>query len=429
MRLRGNARRTVEWLLRAALLAGLALALWRSTHEGAADSLVRRTSVRGIDAALAEATRSPRVRALDVGIDSMPGAPARAWLAALRDAGVRTTWHGTPPALAVQVERSRDPEARARISVTAPTTPTVHVADSAGTIDSLGIASGGATIEPATAVGAVRATQGRFSAVATVPPATLPRAVLVLGRAGWESKFTADALQEAGWTVHARQPAAPGVVVEDANIAPIDTAHYAVVVALDSTAADLAPALARFVAQGGGLVLAGNTSGLTTLASIAPARTGAREPGRILLDADSVTRPDLPLRPLAALRGDAVRLEGTPAGAAVAVRRAGLGRVLTVGYDETWRWRMLGGASGADAHRAWWSRTVGLVAPSAAGSRPTTADAAPLAALVAALGPASTAEPATRAALSIEPLPLALLVLLIILLLAETASRRFRGAR
>jgi hypothetical protein len=101
-----------------------------------------------------------------------------------------------------------------------------------------------------------------------------------------------------------------------------------------------------------------------------------------------------------------------------------------VGYDETWRWRMLGGASGPAAHRGWWSRTVGLVAPeqSAAPGGP---DAAPRATLVDALGPPTPAPPrAPRApARTRKPLPLLLLALVVAALLAETASRRFRGAR
>jgi hypothetical protein len=55
-------------------------------------------------------------------------------------------------------------------------------------------------------------------------------------------------------------------------------------------------------------------------------------------------------------------------------------------------------------------------------------DAAPTAALVSALGPPTPASTA-RAAGGGDPLPLVLLVLLAAALLAETASRRFRGAR
>jgi hypothetical protein len=142
-----------------------------------------------------------------------------------------------------------------------------------------------------------------------------------------------------------------------------------------------------------------------------------------------VTRADLPIRPLESLRTDAVPLERQATGLAVAARRAGRGRVLTVGYDESWRWRMLGGASGPASHRAWWSRTVGLAAPDhEAAASHAGADAAPTAALVDALGPASTDAVASTAPAR-EPLPVALLAILAAALLAETASRRFRGER
>jgi hypothetical protein len=115
----------------------------------------------------------------------------------------------------------------------------------------------------------------------------------------------------------------------------------------------------------------------------------------------------------------------------VAIRRAGRGRVAAVGYDESWRWRMQGGAAGEAAHRAWWSRMAGLVAPERelfhAVDAPVRRDAAPRAALVAALGAPSTASDVADRPAS-NRLPLVLLLLALAALLAETASRRFRGA-
>jgi hypothetical protein len=220
------------------------------------------------------------------------------------------------------------------------------------------------------------------------------------------------------------------VSVVDASLLPLDTARYDAVIALDSTAADLAPAITRFVAQGGGAVIVGSALDVGVLRGIAPARAGARRPGRILLEGDTLTRADLPLRPLVAMRDDAVPLERQAAGVVVAIRRAGTGRAAAVGYDESWRWRMQDGSAGEDAHRAWWSRMTGLVAPeraspdSAASGR---SDAAPRAALVAALGAPSSASAPSGGSTS-NRLPLVLLVLVLVALLAETASRRFRGA-
>ena len=230
--------------------------------------------------------------------------------------------------------------------------------------------------------------------------------------------------------MRSREVVAPGVVVGDAGILPIDTSRYAAAIVLDSSAADLAPALARFARAGGGLVLAGDASSLAAFAPLAPARTGSRRPGRVVLDADTVTRSDLPRRALSALRADAVAIEGSRDDPIVAVRRAGVGRVASMGYEDSWRWRMFGGADGMAAHRAWWSRLTGTVAPdrsprpTAAGSR----DAAPLATLVDALGDGTRAAAGVSETASAAPLPLVLLVLLVLAALAETASRRFRGA-
>jgi hypothetical protein len=430
MRSRAERRVAAEWVLRAALVGGLALALWRSLHERTAGAESRATASGSLGRALDDATRGPRVGAIDLEVDALPSPAQRAWLAALARAGVTVRWHGTPPALGISAERVREPDAPVRVLLAVDSGGAVVLSDSAGGLDSLRAHGGGASLEAGEVVGTVHARRGAYAASVAPPPATEQREVLVLGRAGWESKFVLAALTEAGWRVRARLPAAPGVAVTDAALLPIDTARYGVVAALDSSAADLAPAVARFVAAGGGLVAVGSATLLGPFRTLVPARAGVRIPGRILLDADSATRADLPLRPLEALRADAVPLERQSAGLAAAVRRAGAGRVLAVGYDESWRWRMLGGAGGPAAHRAWWSRTVGLVAPEREAPRGPrdSDDAAPLAALVSTLGPPAPAARATGTPRG-DALPLLLLALLSAALLAETASRRLRGAR
>jgi hypothetical protein len=407
----------------------LAIALWRALHERAQGAEHRSATAATLPRTLREATASPAIGSIALTFDSLPSSVQRAWLSALRHAGVAVHWRGELPALGLAAERVREPVSRTRVLLVADAGAPLALTDSAGALDTLRLRAGGASLEAADVVGEVRARRGAFVASAALPPAQPRREVLVLGRAGWESKFVLAALSEAGWRVRARLPTAPGVAVSDPALLPIDSARYDAVVALDSSAIDLAPAIARFVASGGGLVVAGSATMLDAFRPLVPARAGDRRPGRILLDADSVTRADLPLRPLAALRADAVPLERQSAGLAAAVRRAGNGRVLSLGYDESWRWRMLGGASGPALHRAWWSRTVGLVAPehgdAASAAR---ADAAPTAALVDALGPASAgARSATESAS--DALPLALLALIAAALLAETASRRLRGAR
>jgi hypothetical protein len=425
---RAEPRRALEWLLRTALVALLAAALWRSTQRAPARPEQRRATARTLSRTVHDATRDARITAIDLSVDSLPTEAHRGWLRALRGAGVAVHWHGTPPPLALAAERAREPNAPVRVLLAADAGAEVTLTDSAGTLDTLRPRGGGAALEAADVVGMVRARRGSFAASTSIAPAAAPRAVLVLGRASWESKFVLAALGDAGWTLRAWLPAAPGVAVVDRALLPIDTARYDVVVALDSTAASLAPDIARFVAAGGGLVVGGDATTLEALRTLVPARAGARRPGRILLDADTVTRADLPLRPLTAFRADAVRLERQGADVTVAVRRAGRGRVLAIGYDESWRWRMLGGSSGPAAHRAWWSRSVGLVAPEHEQTALRTADAAPTAALVEALGPASRSSASSGDGAAAR-LPLAILLGIAVALLVETASRRLRGAR
>ena len=427
---RADIRRGAEWALRLALVAMLALSLWRAMHQRAPGPVTRAARASDLERTLAEATRTDRIGALELEMDAFPTPAHRAWLVALRGAGVEVRYRGAVPVMGLAAERVREPRAAVRVLLTSGAGASFVLSDSAGALDSLVVPAAGATLEAADVVGPVHARQGAYMSSVVVPDATPRREVLVLGRASWESRFVISALTEAGWQVRARIPAAPGIAVTDAAMLPLDTARYDVVVALDSTAADLGPMIVRFVATGGGLVAVGNATTLGALRALVPARAGARRPGRILLDTDSMSRADLPLRPLDGLRRDALVLERRTGDVAVAVRRAGLGRVLAMGYDESWRWRMLGGAGGPAAHRRWWSHAVGLVAPEREDQSGVMAasDAAPMAALVSTLGPASTSRSP-----SIErgqrTLPLTLLILIVAALLAETASRRFRGAR
>jgi len=427
---RAEWRRWAERALRAALVALLAVALWRSVRATRPGATVLAARASAIDEALVRATTSSHVGSVVVDLDRSLAPLRRDWLVALRRTGVSVHWSGMPPGLAVSVDRAREPVAHARVRVVDDSSGVIVVSDSIGVIDSVR-ASSGAGVEASDVVGTVTARRGAFVASARVPDPGDRRDVLVLGRAGWESRFVLAALGEAGWRVRGRLPVAPGVAAMDAAVPPIDTARYDVVVALDSTAADLAPAITRFVAQGGGVIVSGSALDIGAFRGLVPARAGDRRPGRILLEGDTLTRGDLPLRPLVGARVDAVSLERQPAGLAVAIRRAGRGRVAAIGYDESWRWRMQGGSAGETAHRAWWSRMAGLVAPQrtaiAQRSALPAGDQAPRAALISALGPpSSAAERGGRP--GSNRLPLVLLIIALAALLAETASRRFRGA-
>lgn len=428
MRSRAERRVAAEWVLRGVLATALATALWWSMRSAESSSTATRAlRVSTLDGELGGVIADSRVKAVDLKIDASPTRTERALLVALRRSGPTVRWHDSPPALAIEAVRVREPDARTRLLVSAGDGAAISLTDSAGALDTVR-AQNGATIDAITVVGGVRAQQGAFAARART--ATAPSqlgAVLVLGRADWESKFVMSALTEAGWTVRASVPIAPNVSVRDDGVLPLDTSRYDVVIALDSSAAEFGPAIARFVGQGGGLVASGEALGIESIRALSPARAGNRLPGRILLSGDSVRPRDLPLRPLTPTRGDAIILDRQPAGSALVVRRAGMGRVLAVGYDESWRWRMLGGASGPPAHRRWWSAAAGSVARERGNVQPAGEDAAPLASLVAALG-----NPSTAAIADVQRrhavLPLLLLCLVVACLLAETASRRFRGA-
>jgi hypothetical protein len=416
-----------EWSLRIVLVGALSVALWRSLRTDEHSSTSRSTTTTGLVRELSAAVANSAIASLDLTLDAMPSHAQRDVLIASRRAGISVHWHGAPPALAIEATSVREPDGHARLFVTGGAGAPLALADSAGILDSVP-ASAGVTIDAASVVGGIRAQQGRFAATTFVAASAPRRAVLVLGRADWETKFVMSALTESGWAVRARIPTAPGVAVHDDAVLPIDTGRYDVVIALDSSAADVAPAIARFVADGGGLVAEAGALSMEPLRALAPARATDRQPGRILLADDSVTPRDLPVRPLTGLSTDALPLEHERAGVTLAARRAGFGRVLVVGYDESWRWRMLGGESGLAAHRRWWSAAVGSVAPEREGATESAGNAAPLAALIDALGEASVSAP-TNSPSQRHPLPFVLLVLLAAALLAETASRRFRGAR
>ena len=206
MRSRAELRRTGELVLRTTLFAALGVALWRSLPPVDVSATSRAVSVSALGRDLDAMLTDPVISAVDLTIDAMPSSTERALLVALRRAGVPVRWHGSPPALAIEAVRVREPDERTRLLVTGGGGAPIVLADSAGVLDSI---RGGsvATVDVASVVGAVRAEQGRFAARAVVGSSGPRRAVLVLGRADWESKFVMSALSEAGWLVRASIPA------------------------------------------------------------------------------------------------------------------------------------------------------------------------------------------------------------------------------
>ncbi len=417
----------IERALRAASLALVAFAIWRVVGAGAAGGTLRvRSSSLAHDVRSLESARDA---ALHVDVDAMPSPEDRDALAAVAHAGTRVTWSAaTIPPLAAVAVRSREPGGPVRISVAS--TEKVAVSDGLAALDSVTAAGAaqGASLSVGAPSGAVAAGSGAARTPIGIPAGVALHPVLLIGHAGWEAKFAAAALEEQGWNVDERVFVAPTADVTQGAIGVIDTAHFSAIVALDTTLGAVGPSIVRFVREGGGLLLLADAANAPSIRAIAPARAGTKKTAALHAfdSADPVNA--MPVYPLESPRGDIVRLTTRGATLTSAARREGAGRVLQIGFDETWRWRMQGGTDAAAAHRAWWSRMVGSIAatPIPAVDEAQSAEGAPLARLIGALGPATTVEPSAS-----EPrrLPAWLFPLLIICLLAEWGSRRWRGAQ
>ncbi len=152
----------------------------------------------------------------------------------------------------------------------------------------------------------------------------------------------------------------------------------------------------------------------------------------MLASAGPTTLRTLSLVPIVNLKPNAVALDRRAAMVAAAARRHSAGRVLQHGYADTWRWRMSGGGNSVSEHRQWWTSAVASVAyaPRIVLPRVNETDAAPLAALTAALGPAATVSGSASRGGSERAVSMWWLFgLLSVSLIAEWASRRLRGAR
>jgi hypothetical protein len=435
-----SVRQRLEWAARLAAFALLAWAIWRAVAPGASgDRVIDSAALRGAlgDVLSGDGMTHVRVRGVVT-------PPERDAVAAARRGGARVGWWGDSAGVwAATAAAERGPDGRVRVAVAG--TGTGVLVDTLGVIDTVDSRTGGAAsaLLPGRALRFV-APQADI-ALAVAARDTLPWRALVLARAGWEAKFVMAALEERGWTVSARLAVAPGAVVAQGPLAGLPRSAPArsellrsarartglnetvinperldVIVLLDTASVGPdAAAIARFVRNGGGLVLAGD--GALVLPSLAPARAGA--PTRAPRSEAVVTRESLSLRALTSLRADAVVLETRGGLAAVAARAEGNGRVVQLGYDDTWRWRMEGGASAVEDHRAFWARALASVAPER-GVPPGAPEGAPRARLVAAWGPMTAAPATPRSGTNVR----LLWPLVASLLVAEWASRRMRRA-
>ncbi len=376
---------------------------------------------------LAAWTRMPPASELHVDLDTVPDPWIVDWLAALRASGHIVRWSGSPSPAAIVAEPVGDPRAHVRVGVASPNGASVVLSDDAALIDTMHVASLGALESVPLVVGALHASVGGQSLEIARPAAVRSRAVFVVGRASWEGKYVATALEEDGWSVIARFAVAPGVEVTEG--APmLDTSRVAAVIALDSTVSRLGGALAGYVRDGGGLILAGTAASAANVRAVAPGVVGGRI-RHIVQPAQSIALGATGFYPVTSLAENAVPLERRDGVVAVAVRRIDAGRVMQVGYDDTWRWRMAGAEGSVDAHRTWWSRVVDAVAYVPASpdrAQRASARAAPVARLVERLGPPASA---SRSNTSGGPDRRILLTLIMICLLQEWSSRRLRGLR
>ncbi len=421
-------RRWFERLCRLLAVGALLFGAWQTRGDAPPRARVVRESV---PAALAADAQRPDALGdtLLLALASVPDAGTRAWLSARQQAGGPVRWFGDVPTAALTVDALADPAGDVQVTVAAAGGTEFELRDSLGT---LGRVASGERWRGPPVLGAIRAESRTPAAGASlraeVPTAAAIRRVTVLARAGWEGQFVASALESRGWLLDARFDVRPDTAVRQGSPRGIDPRETAVVVALDSSAVREASALAAFVRRGGGVILGPEAWSHPALASLRAGVPGPLQAERMIAVSAEAPREGLPLLPMRALRADAVALERRDGEVAVAARRIGAGRAISVGYADTWRWRMTGPDGAVEQHRRWWSQLVVAANPSS-GSTVLSGDA-PLAQLVDAVGPRAGPLADLRGSdddRSRGHSPWWGLVALA-LLVAEWASRRLRGA-
>lgn len=426
MRSPGNWRSVVEQVLRAVslvALAVLAVRLWSGGREAA----TRPVTTSSLDSALAVwSAAAPTSIAIDA--TEVPGGRQRDWLVALRRTGTSIGWSTSDSSGgALTVEAGALASSASRVTALGGPGDDLVLSDELGRIDSSRTGRDRVVVWRATPIGLAQAAFRSSRATAAPHDSIVTRPVLVLSQAGWESKFVTDALEEDGWSVSARLMVAPDAVVRQQAPARIDTASLSTVIVLDSTSTLDPREIARFVNEGGGVVASGAGVNHPALRQLLPSRVTSRIAGELGGLLGPSPREGLFTRTFTT-RAGAVPLERRGDAPVVMGHRVGSGRVVAVGYDETWRLRMTPPDERApDAHRAWWSSLVAGVAlarlqPRDAGP----VDEAPFAAAVEAIGvPVRRGDRPNQA--PVWPSDTLLAALAAAALLAEWLSRRLRG--
>lgn len=400
MRSRADRGRVVATLLQGVAIACAAAAAWRLAHPTVAwpsAVTVDGDTIRAAEGVASRATLASLVatapgESIRVRLRSVPSARVRGQLRALADAGaaiaLTTPTPFATPAVAARVVDG--PAPMATVLVAGDSSATYRIGDDAGALDSV---RGATALHLASIAGSAHVRAPGVHAAAPVRTTTIGTRVFVAGAAGWESRFVVAALEEAGWRVDAALAVAPTVVVRQGEPVLARERHVAAIV-LPGAPASTVRGLPAFVRGGGGAVLVGEAvqAGATsTLRAGAPGAVLAGEAG--MEASDDAPRHGLDLVPIASLARGAVALEARDGTTAIAARRIGAGRVVQVGYADSWRWRMAGAEGAPDAHRRWWSALVASVVSPPMPVRPRlspfddTLDAAPVAALAATLPP------------------------------------------
>ncbi len=425
----------LERAFRAASFGLLAWAAWLVARPAPASTETARARLSRAAAELPRWTRAGASLHASVAADSLGSDTTRAWLGAIGRAGATIGWHidSALAHTALVVDPVPDPARPVAVAVAARGHARTILRD--GDFDADTLLWPGRDAPPrGRMMPRPVATLTADGASALLRDSLVLRPVVVAGRASWEARFVIAALEEEGWRVLRRIVVAPGAVAQQDASPPLDTANYAAVILLDSTAAPLAPAAARFAARGGGVVVAGTAARIRALAPLLAARIGSRQRAPLF---EAVKAPASAASggywPLAPLPG-AVPLERVGSAVTVAARVVGGagGRLVQVGYDESWRWRLEGADDAPLAHRRWWSRVVAGAARAplvALAGLPATSPA-PLAELHEALGAPSPERPdERRLGGRARPDLRVLFGAILLLLLAEWGSRRLRGER
>jgi len=422
------------------------LLAWRLfTPRAAAIPRVQVGTNGAMDASVASLLGA-RSDSVSVTLRAPPDARTRALLRAVRGSGrtVALTATSALTSIAVTVEEEWRASGGTRVQLVASGAAPLTISDAAGLVDTMPVDSAGLRVRSGPVQGALRVDVPTTHAAAASLGARLPDAarVLVAGGASWESRFLIAALEEAGWLVDASIVLSPKVTISQGTERTPSRDRHAVVVVLPGTPSSVTAALPQFVRAGGGVLIVGEAARIASLGAIRAGAPGATIAGAVGAESSSEPRHGLDLVPITSLADGGVPLEARDGRTAIAARRVGAGRVVQVGYENSWLWRMAGDDDAPGAHRRWWTSLLsGIVPLSAPVSRGPadvehdTLDAAPVAALARELGlPQVRAEPLasvashTMAASVLQMLDVRWLLAAILLsLVASWTLRRWRG--